>query len=1058
MDGAPGKQREEGAGAGSHNMPGILPRPESTPTASIGTKMTTDSQNGAWLGGGMQELMGEDHRNGDALTNGDHEYVNGLHLNGVRTPTAIDSLVHQLPPEIQHITFGYVPFHTLISRLVQETFLGLTDAINEMSEIPIHQSSHEPMNHVNSLTNRETGSGNVQKKLRMLNFTSDRRAQFIKILILLRWAQRAEAVGKVIDLNVWLNTRLQEYRDCISWIGELKRMLVPLRDPNPDIRTALQVLSLGKAPWLSDLGYLPPELHSPQQILDTLRKIDTLISIRLNLHTNIPPAFRDFSIASGRVTFHVPEGFEVDLSIADEDPSSQFFFIDFRFAFSPTPSEFPSGRLRDEIENKANDTLKREGLGGLFDFLHSLTLTHKLTVLRNQAYEMARGYWSEQLKVETVHRSLVVQYWLGRSDGKNWVEIGLKQGREPESSYTLIHQKMPYIDLRWFRAGKEVTGSQVSLGLGDLSLTKILNQVIALHTSFNFERMATRLQESSIYSLGSLRLKNICSAVEPTDASLYVQLTTSKAIKVVQEPRSGRFSILPASQLNSRAEHELNRVASPAIEGAAQLIHLRSLVSHEEVAAVARGLGMEQLRSLNPNQEAMRKLFGNGIQHKRFFKRSSWKPSWILAFTTGSEGDQWWIVELATTETLFMSASRNTNVVPPTIHSAWKVLLLGKKSHLVEPSFETIANVEETAAGMICQLVDSRALRLHDFQHQFQKAKLRGTKTQPGGLVIQALDKTSPRNVRSSPNVDLHWLEDVVRLEFCGLNSTKRSAAQVARVHIREPLDGLQDLLARIPSVIYEPTSASSRDTIRFQFLTRVGDSVVDRLRSRLRSIGILLNFVSILRSHGLPCSTASLTRLIFAYSSSQDFLKATIHFPKSASWHITLSKQNPQLRIVDYLSQRIRSQGLFSVLAILQMTLALLQTFSLIEAGPDRAGVNILTRSDEWYQVRYSEPVLKSGYDVRLRVRRDDVMWFVSEASIKKPYGVDETFEQSLRAVTRGRGEGWWGIKGGMIASIKGIENLIITLDGVFRSAKPSATESNPRKRKAEDKVVEID
>lgn len=1072
VDGAVAEKSGEGDGGGAgkepHSMPGILPRSEGTSKPSAGTKMTADTQQGTPLNGSNPESRFEEHRNGNLLTNGIHEYVNGISANGLTADSAdvepkasgaFEKLMGQLPPEIEHITFGYVSLHTLISRLVQETFLGLTETINEMSDIPVPPFGQQaPLNNLNQLVNGagDSSGGNVQKKLRWLKFTSDRRAQFIKILVLLRWARQAEAVSRVIDLNVWTNTRLQEYKDCISWMGELKRILVQLREPNPDIKTALEVLSLGKASWLPDLGYLPPERLSARELLSTLRKINTLLSIRLDLHERIPPAFRDFSIGSGRATFRVPEEFEVDLSIAEEDPSLQLYFIDFRFIFCPTPPELPAGRLRDEIEGRANDVLKREGLEGLFEFLHNLTLTHKLSVLRNQAHEMARGYWSEQLRMEAVHRSLVVQYWSNRPGGKNWIEIGLKRGEKVKSAYALNNQRISCIGLRWFRGGKEVPNVQIVMKLGDLSLTNIVKQVIALHTSYTFEQMAANLRGSLLYSEGSLRLKSYSSGSEPMDASLLVQLTTSKAIKVIQEPVSGRFSIMPASQLNSRAEYELNRVASPAIEGTSQLTHLRSLASQEEADMGTRKMGWESIRALNPNQETTQRLFGKGIQHKKFFKRSTWNPSWILAFTTSLEGDYWWIVEFRDKKT-----TTDTTIPNPTagatLQSAYEVLIPGTDSRVTDPSYETLADIESTAASMICQFVDTRALLVAEYPHKVQRARRKATRTQPGSLLIRIPSKVAPSDVRSGIDFGLPWLEEAVRLDFCGLDSSKRFARHVARVQMQHTFPNLQSLLARIPSLTLEPANQESPQTLRFHFLTQIGETVISSLQSRLKAVNLLLDFAATLSSHNLPCNAASLTRLIFQYTSSAPPLKATLHFPSDAPKHITLFQPNPHLRIVDFLTAQLRARSLSPLIGILRMTLPLLRTFSLIEAGQDGAGVNVLTRSDQWYQVRYSEPVSKGGFDVRLGIRRDDAMWFVPESSVKRPESVDEAFEKDLKGVMRGKGDGWWGVNGGMIAHIGGVENLVVKLDQVFRMNKHAPGGPNAKKRKAEEEVVEI-
>lgn len=196
-----------------------------------------------------------------------------------------------------------------------------------------------------------------------------------------------------------------------------------------------------------------------QELLEALRRINTLLALRLNLHDTVPFPLRNFFIRSGRATFRVKDEFDLDLSIGDQDPSSQLFFVDFRFLFSPAASEPPAGRSRDQIEFKVNGLLRDRGLRDCFDFLHDLVLTHKLSILRHQANEMARGHWSDHIKVEAIHRSLVVQYWLRRPGGKNWIEIGIRRGKEKHGEH-LVSQ----LALRCFRAGREVSKHQWTWG------------------------------------------------------------------------------------------------------------------------------------------------------------------------------------------------------------------------------------------------------------------------------------------------------------------------------------------------------------------------------------------------------------------------------------------------------------------------------------------------------------------------------------------------------------------------------------------------------------------
>ncbi|MCJ1273438.1 mediator complex subunit [Puttea exsequens] len=1056
-------------------MPGLVPRSESIAKNAAGVKMDLDTQPEV-----MHEKSHHSHgtgaenqQNGIPLTNGDHLMANGIYSNGIsptppdvqeRTSAAVDRLIGQLPPEIEHITFGYTPLSTLISRLVQETFIGLADVINDMSETPIPQSGQNgQINHVNhQMTgNDDTSQVNVQKKLRLLNFAGDRRAQFIKILILSKWARRAEEVSKIIDLNVWSSNRLQEYQDCISWMGELKRRLIPLRDPNPDIKTALEVLSLGKASWLPDLGYIPPEPLTSEQLLSALRKINTLLSIRLNLHETIPPLFRDFAIASGRVTFRIVDEFEVDLSIADEDPSSQFFFIDFRFSFSPIPTDLLAGRLRDEIESRANDVLKRDGLQGLFNFLHNLVLTHKLRVLRNQAYEMMRSYWAENLIVEAVHRSVVVQYWTNRPGGKNWIEIGLKSGRETRLAKPSSVPRIPHIAIRWFRGGTEVDDAKIDLNVGYLSLAAILKQIMALHTSYIFEGMAAKMKEALLYSSGSLRLKCIASATEPMDASILIQLTATRAVKLVKEPISGRFAILPSSQVNGQAEFDLNRLPNPAADGSSQLARLRSSASVDEVETTTNSLGWESFRSLNPNRDIVKRFFGKAIQRVKFFKRQPWTSQFLLAFTTSMDGDSWWVVELSENGQAQDAASLN---VPagPTVQGAYRVTLPELGEVVAAPSFAILARIDKLAAGTISNLVNARHLQAQKIPYKMRQLPATDQRHQPSCIFVSFSDRRTPPLLRSSPVPDISWAHEIVKLEYRGLSPSGHRAVYVATAHLSKNFSSIRDVVSKIPSLffrtVHDSDTGLESEAISLPIVVKVGETSIPTLINRLAAIGLLLDCISAIKFYHAKIESISLQKVSFTYKSHPS-LSATVHFPTDAPMRLSLSSPNPHLRILDHLTTLLGTQGLTEVLSLIRTTQSLLDGLCSLEASHPNGGIAILTRSEEWFQVRYSSPYAKGGYDIHMRQRRDDPKWAVAEESIKKGESGSQEFEDQLKGLLRRRKQNeWFGVNGGMIAEVSGVEDMLKTVDQVWRLSQHMPGDSRPGKRKAETDIVEID
>ena len=201
-------------------------------------------------------------------TDGAHDTPNGVLTNGSALSPAGGQAIpshalhpfRELPPEILHITAGYQPLSRLIVRLAQDTFRNLTEVIGSMADMPMQQqtpqaNSNHISNHLSTNGIHGRASNSIAKRQLLLDFGQERRAQFIKLLVLSQWSQKAAEVSKVIDLKVWLDTQRYLYNDAGTWLGEMKRNLAPARVPNPDLKTSLEVLSTGNASWLPDVRF-----------------------------------------------------------------------------------------------------------------------------------------------------------------------------------------------------------------------------------------------------------------------------------------------------------------------------------------------------------------------------------------------------------------------------------------------------------------------------------------------------------------------------------------------------------------------------------------------------------------------------------------------------------------------------------------------------------------------------------------------------------------------------------------------------------------------------------
>jgi mediator complex subunit MED14 len=184
-------------------------------------------------------------------TSSDQQLLNGT------LSTANPSSLKQLPPEIRHITEGFVSLGTLIDRVVQITWNDLQELLDRLVDLPVDTSSISGLsNGVGAAHNGRPvneASNSIRKRHLWLDFAKTHRDQFIKLAVISAWSKSVEDVRMYIDLMGWSAEQFYAMEEIARSLGQLKLDLQPFKMPNPDIKTALEVLTTGKASWMPDV-------------------------------------------------------------------------------------------------------------------------------------------------------------------------------------------------------------------------------------------------------------------------------------------------------------------------------------------------------------------------------------------------------------------------------------------------------------------------------------------------------------------------------------------------------------------------------------------------------------------------------------------------------------------------------------------------------------------------------------------------------------------------------------------------------------------------------------
>lgn len=556
-----------------------------------------------------------------------------------------------LPPEIKHITEGYISFGTLIQRVVQLTWNELTETIESMAEMKA-----QGQNFSNGMFGRESSASDpsLEKRRRWLEFAKNHRERFIMLAVIMKWSKNWVEIGRFVDLANWANERLASTHFVGDKLGQLKLDMQDFKMLGPDVKTALEVLTTGKASWLPDLGLIPLPPLSSQKMLSTLQDMNVQLHIRLTLHEDLPYHLRQWTVASGRATFTFPGLFEFDVTISDEDPSTQLWFVELRFLFKPSAT-LPEGEMRDVLHINCDAILKNSGLIGCAEFLREFTLTHQITVLHQQAWTLLKGAWQSVIRLEKIHRSLILEYWAESSFTKSWIEFGIGSGKSkkylPPGTVEL-----PRITTRWKCYGEEPTDLALNLSLENMSMEQILKQAIAKHSSFILQTTKAFLDNAAGRStVFSTQIE--ISDNEPVDCKLTMQLgIKSPKITLAIEQFSGRLTLHPANAISRRAEYDLNRKDQqgrprhPTQDTAGVLQQYVCLDLIWRIERQVTFSGWDVVTNLRLAPDHLREKLGTNTLRWGIFK--SWSlaspaKDWLFVLTVNLDhGGKWWAVEV----------------------------------------------------------------------------------------------------------------------------------------------------------------------------------------------------------------------------------------------------------------------------------------------------------------------------------------------------------------------------------------------------------------------------
>lgn len=531
---------------------------------------------------------------------------------------------------------------------------------------------------IENLANTRTSESDIARKKKFLELIILLRQDFIKIYTLVKWAQNAKDVSKLIDLLNWLRTQEFCFDNLGFGLNELNNFS-GAKLPNSDILTSLEVLVNGR-PQLPSYNYISKPKISPQKTLEVIRDLNLTLLARMALINDMPRRFyNNYEVRDGRVIITIPSEFQVSITVAndliidnDEDYyKSPFFFIDFAFLFGINPdtslithrdakiiTTLPKSS-RAKLENVVNEALLKQSLSGLYDVLHKYAVSFKLYLISRQLRDLSvNSKWRNNLQYKYNSSLIIINYWCNHYLSRNWksfIEIGI--------------DKLYNLNYRWFTNGKynlhhdiqDINGGSDSEDAEDLSVDFILNLIINKHSEIIMGKIHSQLT--------ALIPEDSISFVNPYQ--LLIKLTPRKSTILAINPLTGFFYFMDPSPIEVQTQNRINSLPAN--------VKNKNFVSEQDmINNVVSNLIQLRLETFNRaintklvtsewiandiikiNDYETVKLFNFIIDEKasssnkiQFYRCRNWPSSWFLInMISGlSSKTYWWVARLKSTK------------------------------------------------------------------------------------------------------------------------------------------------------------------------------------------------------------------------------------------------------------------------------------------------------------------------------------------------------------------------------------------------------------------------
>ncbi|XP_076896794.1 mediator of RNA polymerase II transcription subunit 14-like [Bidens hawaiensis] len=423
---------------------------------------------------------------------------------------------------------GSVEFSTLVSRVVEESYLSLKELVDK--------------SHSSDMSDSE-------RKISILKYLLKTQQRMLRLNVLAQWCQQAPLIQYCQQLASTLSTHETCFSQAADSMFFMHEGLQQARAPVYDVPSAIEILLTGTYQRLpkctQDVG-IQTSLTEKQQ-KPVLKKLDTLVRSKL-LETTLPEEFSEVKIFDGTVNLCVPGEFKVLLTLGYRGHLSMWRILHLEILVGEKSGpvkleETKRFLLGDDLERRM--AASHTPFAILYYILHEFCVALVMDTVIRQVREIRVGRWKDAIRFELVSGSS------GQSQCNAAGSTQISQDGETDSSGL----KTPGLKILYWLDCDKNTGTLDSVSCPFIKIEPGVDlRIKCMHSSFVIDPVTDREAELSIdqscIDVEKLLLKAICCNKYTRLLEIYKELGQNSHIY-----RAGVDVILHCQVYQSGAEY-----------------------------------------------------------------------------------------------------------------------------------------------------------------------------------------------------------------------------------------------------------------------------------------------------------------------------------------------------------------------------------------------------------------------------------------------------------------------------------------------------------------------